>query len=294
MMIRSFKTRNIVGQQSLVVSAILFAVTSSWGSGAYAQTPSQSAAEPPEGVGITEKLSGQIPLDLEFKDETGKTIKLGEYFDSTRPVIITPVFYRCRNLCTETLNGLTAAMKELEWSAGKDFQVITFSINHEENYRLAQVKKTAYLGAYERESAEDGWHFLTGDKQSIKSLTDSLGFGFKYIERTSDYAHGASIIIVTPEGRISRYLNTMMPEAQTMDKALIEASAGSIGSRWDRVVLWCSTFDPSAGKYVIAARKVMALGAAATIIITLFGLGMLWRHELKVKKHKPAVGGVQA
>jgi len=245
-------------------------------------------------VGITEKLSGQIPLDLEFKDETGKTVKLGDYFDRSMPVIITPVFYRCRNLCTETLNGLTAAMKELQWSVGKDFQVVTFSINPEESYRLAQVKKTAYLGAYERESAKDGWHFLTGNQANIKSLTDSMGFGFKYIERTSDYAHAASIIIVTPEGRISRYLNTMSPESQTMDKALIEASAGSIGSPWDRVVLWCSTFDPSAGKYVIAARKVMALGALATIIITFFGLGMLWRHELKVKRQKPAVGGLKA
>lgn len=293
-MIKHLKTRIFVCSQRLAVIALLFVVANAWGSRAYAQTPNQSAASPPEGVGITEKLDGQIPLDLEFKDETGKTIKLGEYFDSSRPVIITPVFYRCRNLCTETLNGLTAAMKELEWSVGDDFQVVTFSINHEENYRLAQVKKTAYLGAYEREEAVDGWHFLTGDQASIKALTDSMGFGFKYIERTGDFAHAASIIIVTPEGRISRYLNTMIPETQTMDKALIEASAGTIGSRWDRVVLWCSTFDPAAGKYVIAARKVMALGAAATIIITFFGLGMLWRHELKVRKHKPAMGGVQA
>jgi len=294
MMIRRVKTRSFVDPQRLAASAICIAVICSGGSCVSAQTPSQSAAGPPEGVGITEKLDNQIPLDLVFKDETGKIVKIGEYFDSSRPVIITPVFYRCRNLCTETLNGLTAAMKELEWSAGKDFQVVTFSINHEENYRLAQVKKTAYLGAYERESAEDGWHFLTGDQASIKALTDSLGFGFKYIERTSDFAHAASIIIVTPDGRISRYLNTMIPEAQTMDKALIEASSGTIGSSWDRVVLWCSTFDPSAGKYVIAARKVMALGALATIIITFFGLGMLWRHELKVKKQKPLVGGVQA
>jgi len=291
MMIRSFKTRIFVCPQGLAACVFFLAVTSSW---VYAQTPDQSAAEPPEGVGITEKLSGQIPLDLEFKDETGKTVKLGDYFDRSMPVIITPVFYRCRNLCTETLNGLTAAMKELQWSVGKDFQVVTFSINPEESYRLAQVKKTAYLGAYERESAKDGWHFLTGNQANIKSLTDSMGFGFKYIERTSDYAHAASIIIVTPEGRISRYLNTMSPESQTMDKALIEASAGSIGSPWDRVVLWCSTFDPSAGKYVIAARKVMALGALATIIITFFGLGMLWRHELKVKRQKPAVGGLKA
>ncbi len=291
MMIRDLKTRFFVRPQQLAVIAIMFAVTST---GVYSQAPEQSAANPPEGVGITEKLNGQIPLDLEFKDETGKIVRLGDYFDKSMPVIITPVFYRCQNLCTETLNGLTAAMKELQWSVGNDFQVVTFSINPEENYRLAQVKKTAYLGAYERESATDGWHFLTGDKASIKSLTDSMGFGFKYIERTSDFAHAASIIILTPDGHISRYLNTMMPETQTMDKALIEASAGNIGSRWDRVVLWCSTYDPAAGKYVIAARKVMALGAAATIIITFFGLGMLWRHELKVKKLKPVVGGVQA
>lgn len=288
---KHLKNKIFACSQRLAVTATILAAT---GLPTYAQTPNQSDASPPEGVGITEKLDSKIPFDLEFKDETGKTVKLGDYFDRSMPVIITPVFYRCRNLCTETLNGLTAAMKELEWSVGKDFQVVTFSINHEENYRLAQVKKSGYLDAYQRESAADGWHFLTGEKENIKLLTDAMGFGFRYIERTGDYSHAASIIILTPDGRISRYINTVMPETQTMDKALIEASTGTIGTRWDRFILWCSTYDPSSGKYVIAARKVMALGGLVTIIITAFGLGILWKHELKTKKQKPALGDLQA
>jgi len=258
-----------------------------------AQLPSPDTDEPPEGVGIDERLDEQLPLDLQFVDDTGRTVTLGEYFNRGVPVVITPVFYRCRNLCSATLNGVTDALNEIEWSAGEDFQIITFTISPDEEYRLAQVKKRNYLGLYEREKAAEGWHFLTGDEQNIKALTDALGFRYRYIERTGDYAHAATIIVATPTGRLSRYLNTVMPDSETLDKALIEASQGSIGSPWDRLVLWCSTFDPSAGKYVVAARRIMTLSGLATMLIVLIGLGMLWRHEVKTRRHKPALGGLQ-
>ena len=258
-----------------------------------AQLSSPVADEPPEGVGIDERLDEQLPLDLQFVDDTGRTVTLGEYFNRGVPVVITPVFYRCRNLCSATLNGVTDALNEIKWSAGEDFQIITFTISPDEHYRLAQVKKRNYLGMYKREKAAEGWHFLTGDEQNIKALTEALGFGYRYIERTGDYAHAATIIVATPTGRLSRYLNTVMPDSETLDKALIEASQGSIGSPWDRLVLWCSTFDPSAGKYVVAARRIMTLSGLATMLIVLIGLGMLWRHEVKIRRHKPALGGLQ-
>ena len=263
------------------------------GASSVAQVPPLNANDPPEGVGIDERLDEPLPLDLQFIDDTGRTVTLGEYFDRGMPVLITPVFYRCRNLCSATLNGLAEALNEIEWSAGEDFQIVTFTINPKEEYRLAEVKKRNYLGMYKREQAANGWHFLTGDEQSITALTEALGFRYRFVERTGDYAHAASIIVATPQGRVSRYINTVMPDAQTLDKALIEASQGSIGSPWDRFVLWCSTFDPAAGKYVVAARRVMTLGGLATMLIVVIGLGMLWRHELKIRRHKPATEGLQ-
>ncbi len=264
------------------------------GASSVAQVPPLNANnDPPQGVGIDERLDEPMPLDLQFIDDTGRTVTLGEYFDRGMPVVITPVFYRCRNLCSATLNGLAEALNEIEWSAGEDFQIVTFTINPKEAYRLAQVKKRNYLGMYEREQAAAGWHFLTGDERSIEALTEALGFRYRFVERTGDYAHAASIIVATPQGRLSRYINTVMPDAQTLDKALVEASQGSIGSPWDRFVLWCSTFDPSAGKYVVAARRVMTLGGLATMLIMVIGLGMLWRHEMKTRRHKPALEGLQ-
>ena len=289
-------TKGITTQRAAARPSRIFMVSAAivvGGASSVAQVPPLNANDPPEGVGIDERLDAQLPLDLQFVDDTGRTVTLGEYFNRGVPVVITPVFYRCRNLCSATLNGLAEALKEIESSAGEDFQIVTFTINPKEEYRLAQVKKRNYLGMYEREQAADGWHFLTGDEQSIKALTEALGFRYRFVERTGDYAHAASIIVATPQGRLSRYINTVMPDAQTLDKALIEASQGSIGSPWDRFVMWCSTFDPAAGKYVVAARRVMTLGGLATMLIMVIGLGMLWRHELKIRRHKPATEGLQ-
>jgi len=289
-------TRRITTQQAAARPSRIFVIGAAiviGSASSVAQVPPPGSNDPPEGVGIDERLDEQLPLDLQFIDDTGRTVTLGEYFDRGMPVVITPVFYRCRNLCSATLSGLAEALNEIEWSAGEDFQIVTFTINPKEEYRLAQVKKRNYLGMYEREQAADGWHFLTGDEQSITALTEALGFRYRFVERTGDYAHAASIIVATPQGRLSRYINTVMPDAQTLDKALIEASQGSIGSPWDRFVLWCSTFDPSAGKYVVAARRGITLGGLATMLIMVIGLGMLWRHEVKTRRHKPALEGLQ-
>lgn len=286
-------TRRITTQQAAVRPSRIFIIGAAiviGGASSVAQVPLQNSSDPPEGVGIDERLDEQLPLDLQFIDDTGRTVTLGEYFNRGVPVVITPVFYRCRNLCSATLNGLAEALNEIESSAGEDFQIVTFTINPKEEYRLAEVKKRNYLGVYKRENAADGWHFLTGDEDSIEALTEALGFRYRFVERTGDYAHAASIIVATPQGRVSRYINTVMPESETLDKALIEASQGSIGSPWDRFVMWCSTFDPSAGKYVVAARKVMTLGGLATMLIVVIGLGMLWRHEMKIRRHKPVLG----
>jgi len=291
-MTRGITTQQAVARPSRI--AIIGAAIVVGGASSVAQVPQPGSNDPPEGVGIDERLDEQLPLDLQFVDDTGHTVTLGEYFNRGVPVVFTPVFYRCRNLCSATLNGLKDALNEIEWSAGEDFQIVTFTISPDEHYRLAEVKKRNYLGVYKREQAADGWHFLTGDEQSIKALTAALGFRYRYVERTGDYAHAATIIVATPQGRVSRYINTVVPDSQTLDKALIEASQGAIGSPWDRFILWCSTFDPSAGKYVVAARKIMTLGGLATMLVLVVGLGMLWRHEVKVRRHKPTLEGLQS
>ena len=192
------------------------------------------------------------------------------------------------------LTGLSEAANEIDWSAGRDFEIVTFSFDPGETYKLAEVKKRNYLTVYERETAAAGWHFLVGDEPNIAALTEALGFGYRSVERTGDFTHPPSIIVCTADGRISRYINTIMPEASTLRKALIEASEGSIGSAWDRIVLWCYSYDPSANKYVVAARKVMTVGGVLTLLLTLGGVGLLWWHEIKSRRAQLLIGGRQS
>jgi protein SCO1/2 len=250
-------------------------------------------SEPPEGARITERLDEPVPLDVRFTDDTGRAVTLGAYFERGVPVVLTPVYYRCPNICNATLTGLAEAANEIDWSAGRDFEIVTFSFNPNESYQLAEVKKRNYLTVYDRETAAAGWHFLVGDEPNIAALTEALGFGYRAVERTGDYAHPPSIIVCTADGRISRYINTVMPEASTLRKALVEASAGSIGSAWDRIVLWCYSYDPSSNKYVVAARKVMFAGGIVTVLLTFGTLALLWRREMKSRRNL-ALGGLES
>ncbi len=247
--------------------------------------------QPPEGARIIERLDERLPLDLRFIDENGRTVALSTYFERGVPVVLTPVYYRCPNICTALLTGLAEAANEIDWSAGREFEIVTFSFDPGETYKLAEVKKRNYLTVYERETAAAGWHFLVGDEPNIAALTEALGFGYRPVERTNDFAHPPSIIVCTADGRISRYINTIMPEASTLRKALVEASEGSIGSAWDRIVLWCYSYDPTANKYVVAARKVMTVGGVLTLLLTFGGVGLLWRREIKSRRAQLLMGG---
>ena len=280
---------NNIGQ-SRISPPLLAALIAALPGPAAAQVP----VDPPEGAGITERLDEALPLDLRFTDDAGRTVTLGSYFERGVPVVLTPVYYRCPNICTALLSGLAESLGEIDWSAGDQFEIVTFSFDPTETHQLAEVKKRNYLTLYERPTAAAGWHFLTGDEASITAITEALGFEFVPVERTGDFAHPPSIIVCTPDGRISRYINTIMPKTATLRTALIEASQGSIGSAWDRILLWCSSYDPSAGKYVVAARKVMFLGGVVIVVLTLGGIALLWRRELRVKRHKLAMGEVHS
>lgn len=230
-----------------------------------------------EGVGITEHLGETIPLDLTFTDETGHDAHLRDYFKPGRPVILVPGYYQCPMLCDLTRSGLVDAMKELDWSAGNQFAVLFVSINPDEKPGDADVKKEAYMLKYGRDSAKDGLHFLTGGQREIELLTKAVGFGYRFDPKSSMYAHTATIMFVTPDGRLSRYMNDVKFEARDVRLALIEASEGAIGSPMDKFLLFmCYHYDPLRNSYAASAMKIMRLGGIVTLTLLAAGLGVLW------------------
>ena len=252
------------------------------------------AAELPEGlkdVGISEHLGGNVSLqNLVFKDEAGKSVHLGDYFHSGRPVILNMTYFECPNLCTFVLNGLVTSLKEIEWSPSQQFEVVTVSINPRETPALAAMKKRSYLNSYGRNGAENGWHFLTGTDDQIHKLASEVGFLYKYDESQKQYAHSAALFVLTPEGKISRYLYGIEFRPQDMRLALLEASSGKIGNVVDRILLFCYRYDAQTKKYSVYLGKVMQAGGAGTVLIFGGYLAVFWRSERKriVKESRSA------
>jgi protein SCO1/2 len=235
---------------------------------------------PPElkGVGITEHLGETVPLDIHFKDEQGNDVTLRDYLKPGRPVILTPVYYECPMLCNLTLNGLVDGLNDVELSAGRDFEIVSFSFNPKEQPKLAEVKKRAYLTQYHRESAKEGWHFLTSDKDAdLHAMCDAIGFGYKYDPHNNEYAHTSTIMFLTPDGKLARYINDVKFEPKSLKFALMEASQGTIGSAMDKFLLFmCYHYDPDSRSYAASAVQIMRVGGVMTIILMLTGFGLLW------------------
>ena len=229
-----------------------------------------------EGVGITEHLDAQLPLDITFKDDSGNEVVLGQYFTNEKPIIITLNYYRCPMLCSLTLNGLTAGLEEMDWTLGDELEAITLSINPDEKPPLAKKNKEGYLGHYSREGAEKGWHFLTGDQENITKLADSLGFGYVFDSNTGEFHHTASIMFITPDGRISKYMNDVQFKGQDLRFALIEASEGRIGTMLDTLLLFnCFQYDPDSNSYTPVAWKLMRTGGVLMLVVLGVGLAVL-------------------
>lgn len=232
---------------------------------------------PPEaqGVGVDEKLGDIIPMDLTFTDDQGREIRLGDYFTGDKPILLTPIFYECPMLCSLTLNGMVDALNDLEWSAGDEFDIVTFTIKPSEEQKLAAVKKKAYLTQYKRDSVKDGWHFLVGDEADINRLCEAIGFKFNVLD-DGNIAHSASIVFLTPDGRIARYMNDVKFEPRDLRLALVESSEGTIGSPLEKFALFmCYQYDPEKGSYAWAAWKVMRLGGALTLCVIALALLVL-------------------
>ena len=217
-------------------------------------------------VGIDQRLNEQIPLDLTFRDEKGNTVRLVDYFHS-KPVIVSLVYYRCPMLCTQVLNGMVETFKLLNFTAGKEFEIITVSIDPSEQPELAAEKKEQCVGEYGREGVANGWHFLTGDQASIASLARAVGFRYAYDPHSKQFAHGAGIMVATPQGRVARYLYGIEYGAKDLRFALMEAAHGKIGSPVDKILLLCYHYDPATGKYGIVVTNLLKSGGVLAVLI---------------------------
>jgi len=228
-----------------------------------------------KGVGIDQNLNAQIPLELTFTDETGQMVRLGQYFRQ-KPVVLALVYYECPMLCDMVLNGLTHSMEKITLNMGADFDVVTVSFNPKESWPLAAAKKANYVEKFQGKGALHGWHFLTGKQENIQKLADTAGFHFKYDPITKQFAHASGIMVLTPEGKISRYFYGIEYKPRDLRLGLVEASKNKIGTFADQVLLFCFHYDPMTGKYgpvianvtrVVASASVIALGAFIFVML---------------------------
>ena len=230
-----------------------------------------SGATPPalQNVRFEQKLDAVLPLDATFRDERGQPVKLGDYFGK-RPVVLAFVYYECPMLCNQILNGLVSAIGVLDQTVGKDFDVVAISFDSRETPVMAAAKKATYLDRYARPGSDNGWHFLTGDDANIRRATDAAGFHFAWDAQTQQFAHASGVMVVTPDGRLARYLFGIEYPPRDLKFAMMESSAGRIGSVVDQVLLYCYHYEPATGSYSLVAMNAVRLGGAVTMVV-LFG-----------------------
>jgi protein SCO1 len=217
------------------------------------------------GVDLQQKLGSQLPLDLEFRDESGRTVRLQDYF-GRRPVILSLVYYSCEDLCPLVLEGLVRSLRPLTFSIGDQYDVITLSFDSRDTPALAAAKKSEALKQYGRPGAGNGWHFLTGDEASIRRLTEAVGFRYNYESEKDRFGHASGIMLLTPEGKVARYFYGIEYSPRDLRLGLIEASANKVGSPIDQLLLFCYHYDPATGRYSLLITNIIRLGALATVL----------------------------
>jgi protein SCO1 len=238
-------------------------------------------------VGIDEKRGETLPLDLEFLDENGNRIKLREIFSGERPILLSLNYSNCPLLCRLQLNGLVDGIREMEWTTGEEFTIVSLSIDPNETPAIAKKTEEKYLRNYGRAGVGNGWYFLTGSEQNIKRLADSVGFRYKFIPESNDYSHAPAVIVCTPDGVVSRYLYGVLYEEQTVRLALVEAGEGKVGSAVDQLILYCFHYDETKGRYGPAAIQIMKVGAATTVLVLSAVLVPFWIRSRKSSANVP-------
>ena len=254
-------------------------------SGAWAQGATFSP--PPQGdrVGIDQKLNQQAPLDTTFKDETGKEVQLGSYF-GRRPIVLVMPFYRCAGTCTLEMDGLIKVANAVNPSIGKEYDIVVVSIDPRETPDLAAIKKRDYLHDYDRPTAAQGLHCLTGTRESIQKLADGVGFRFYYDPRSGAPVHSTGIMICTPHGKLSRYILGVDYPPRDLNLSLVEAGENKIGSLSEKFTLLCSQYDPHAGKYTIAVMRILQVAGCSTVLLLASYIGSMFYMERNRKPPK--------
>jgi protein SCO1/2 len=219
-------------------------------------------------VGFDQRLNEQVPLDLVFRDESGKAVQLGDYIgtDPTRPTVLALVYYECPMLCSLVLHGMLGSLKALSFDIGDEFNIVTVSFNPKETPELAAAKKKQYVESYGRPRAAEGWHFLTGREEAIQQLTQAVGFRYTYDHETNQYIHASGIVVLTPQGKISHYFYGIEYAPRDLRLGLVEASANKIGSPIDQVLLFCYHYDPATGKYGFLIMNAIRVAGFATVL----------------------------
>ncbi len=263
-----------------------------WLASVWAGSPG-AVPEPLSQVEIEQHVGAQLPTSLEFTNAEGRKLALGELFDG-RPVVLALVYYECPMLCTLVLNGMLRVFNVLKFGVGREFDVITVSIDPRESAALAQKKKALYLKKYAREQAADGWHFLVGDADNIKQLAQRVGFSYHYDEKTKQFAHASGIMVLTPDAQISRYFFGIDYSPGDLRLALVEASQRKIGSVVDAFLLYCFHYDPTQGRYSLSILNAIRLAGVATVLLLVLGIGgflLKERREGATSARSPRVFG---
>ncbi|HEY0080611.1 MAG TPA: SCO family protein [Pyrinomonadaceae bacterium] len=269
----------------LTAYSLQLTVSAQYGRPPQHQMPQGGKPEVLKKVGIEQRLNQQLPLELSFRDETGRSVRLGDYFkQGGKPVLLSLVYYECPMLCNQVLNGQVGMMEALAFKAGREYTALTVSFDPRELPELAARKRETYLRRYGRTAdAEAGWHFLTGDEANIRRLTDAVGFQYVWDEGSKQFAHASAIMVVTPEGKLSHYFYGIEYSPKDVRLALVEASRGGIGSRVDQLLLYCYHYDPTTGKFAAIISMMRVAG-----LVTLLGIAalmwILWRRQKRERE----------
>lgn len=277
----------------IYISALLAVITVAVSG--FAQTPDNRPIDEKamDGLEPTQKLGERIPLDTRFVDDLGRDVRLGDYFNREKPVLITFNYFNCPQLCSLQLNGLIAGLRDIDLLAGRDFELVTISFDPLEGKSLAKLKKESYVAALGDPKAAQGWHFLTGDIENIRRITRATGFVYKWDDELKAYAHPAMLVFCSSDGVINRYLGGILFEAQPLRLSIVEASQGKLGSLWDSVFLTCYMYDPKAGRYVPFAQGMMRLGGGITVAVVAVALLLFFRFEA-VRRRRLVAANVES
>lgn len=275
---------------SAALLSVLILGTTAWSGPAFAydgkpaSLPAGQAARGTEGIGITENLGAKLSLSLPVTDENGQTKQLAEYFHSGRPVIFSLVYYSCPGLCNFHMNGVIEALKGVDWNPGDKFEVVALSFDPKEGSALASAKKVNYVNLYERpEAGNKGLHFLTASQETIDIIAKEIGFKYRWDAASNEWAHASAAVMISPDGKITRYLHGIMFDAKDIKLALSEATQGKIGNIVDKMVWYCFMYDPKQSKYTLAAFRLVQLGGALIVLVMAALLVPQWLKSRQTK-----------